>query len=87
VADLPQPGDDAALTTLSRKIAAQPGVAAVTPSSLNPEKDTAVIQVYPTSSPQSEATTQLLDRLRSDVVPPVERSSMTRPIRAWLAAS
>jgi putative drug exporter of the RND superfamily len=75
VADLPKSGDDAALATLSREIAAQPGVAAVTPSTLNPAKDTAVIQVYPTTSPQSEATTQLLDRLRSDVVPPVERST------------
>ncbi len=34
-----------------------------------------MIQVYPTSSPQSEATTELLKALRKDVIPPVARST------------
>ncbi len=31
--------------------------------------DLAIIQLYPTTSPQDEATTELVERLRSDVIP------------------
>src|SRR4029077_13974372 len=75
VAKLPSKGDDAVLVTLRREIEDQPGGASVTPPNLNPAKDVGVIQVYPTTSPQSEATTKLLERLRDDVVPPAERST------------
>ena len=43
--------------------------------SLNPAKNTGVFQVYPTTSPQSEATTELLDRIRDDVIPPIEQQT------------
>ena len=75
VAELPGKGDEAVLTDLRRRIEGQPGVASVTPPSVNPAGDTGVLIVYPTSSPQSEETTELLERLRDDVVPPVERAS------------
>ena len=70
VAELPKRGDDAVLVSLRHEIEGQPGVAAVTPPTLNPSKDVGVIQVYPATSPQSEATTKLLERLRNDIVPP-----------------
>ena len=41
-------------------------------SSSTPAKNTAVFQVYPTTSPQSVETTDLLDHIRNDVVPPIE---------------
>jgi RND superfamily putative drug exporter len=75
VASLPSKGEDAALTTLSSKLEADPGIAKVTPPVLNPAEDTGVIQAYPTTSPQSEATTDLLDKVRADVIPPIERST------------
>jgi RND superfamily putative drug exporter len=75
VAKLPSKGDDAVLVTLRGDIEGEPGVAFVTPPTLNPAKDVGVIQVYPTTSPQSEATTQLLERLREDVIPPAARSA------------
>ena len=75
VAKLPSKGEDAVLVTLRRRIEAQPGVASVTAPALNPARDVGVIQVYPTTSPQSEATTKLLERLRDDVIPPAERST------------
>jgi putative drug exporter of the RND superfamily len=75
VAKLPSKGEDAVLISLRRDIEAQPGVASVTPPTLNPAGDVGVIQVYPTTSPQSEATTKLLERLRDGVVPPAERST------------
>jgi RND superfamily putative drug exporter len=75
VAKLPNKGDDAVLVSLRREIEAESGVASVTPPTLNPAKDVGVIQVYPTTSPQSEETTKLLERLRGDVIPPAEHGS------------
>jgi RND superfamily putative drug exporter len=72
VAALPSKGDDAALIALSKELEGSQGVAETTPVMLNPAENTGVFQVYPTTSPQSEATTELLDRIRSDVIPPVE---------------
>jgi RND superfamily putative drug exporter len=70
VAELPQKGEDAVLVDLRREIGRQPDVAGVTPPTLNPAKEVGVIQVYPKTSPQSEATTSLLHRIRDDVIPP-----------------
>jgi len=58
--------------TLRAAIAATPGVVAVAPAKLNPAEDVATITVYPHSSPQAYATTQLVERLRDSVVPPLE---------------
>ena len=73
--NLPHSGDSGSLASLRDAFEKLPGVAAVTTPTLNPAGDTGVIRVFPTTSPQSEATTTLLDRLRSDVVPPIERST------------
>jgi putative drug exporter of the RND superfamily len=72
VAALPSKGNDAALVQLKEELDEEEGVAATTDVSLNPAKNTGVFQVYPTTSPQSEATTELLDRIRDDVIPPIE---------------
>jgi RND superfamily putative drug exporter len=67
------PGEDKApVETLRAAIAATPGVVAVAPAKLNPAGDVATITVYPHSSPQAYATTQLVERLRDGVVPPIE---------------
>ena len=50
----------------------------VAPAKLNPAGDVATITVYPHSSPQAYATTQLVSRLRNDVIPPIAtRTGMT----------
>jgi putative drug exporter of the RND superfamily len=72
VAALPSKGEDAALTELRKTLAKEEGVADTTPVMLNPAENTGVFQVYPTTSPQSEDTTVLLDHIRDDVIPPVE---------------
>ena len=51
------------------------GVASVVPPKLNGAKDVATITVYPDSSPQAYATTQLVHDLRDNVLPPVEKST------------
>jgi RND superfamily putative drug exporter len=45
------------------------GVASVRQPQLNDEKTVAIVFVTPTSSPQDQATDDLVDRLRNDVVP------------------
>ncbi len=93
VAKVPNPSKEAAAQGISRPaapgegkapveklrtaIAATPGVVAVAPAKLNPAGDVATITVYPHSSPQAYATTQLVERLRETVVPPlVKRTGM-----------
>ncbi|HWF32221.1 MAG TPA: MMPL family transporter [Solirubrobacteraceae bacterium] len=56
---------------LRTAIAAAPNVAAVAPAKLNPAGDVATLTVYPRSSPQAYATTQLVEHLRKKVVPAV----------------
>ncbi|HEX5990237.1 MAG TPA: MMPL family transporter [Solirubrobacterales bacterium] len=72
VAALPEKGEDAALVELRKELQGSEGVEAVTAVMLNPAENTGVFQLYPTTSPQSVETTDLLDRIRDDVIPPVE---------------
>ena len=72
VAALPGKGEDAGLTQLCKTLANEEGVAAVTPVRLNPAENTGLCNVIPTTSPQSAATTSLLDHIRHDVIPPIE---------------
>ncbi|MFL5872937.1 MAG: MMPL family transporter [Solirubrobacterales bacterium] len=74
-AELPEKGNDQVLQQLRKELKTEEGVEAVTDVSLNPNETVGVFQLYPTTSPQSEATTELLDRIRDDVIPPVEESS------------
>jgi RND superfamily putative drug exporter len=75
VGALPGKGEDEALVTLRKTLKTEEGVAKVTAIVLNPAKDTGVFQLYPTTSPQSEDTTKLLDHIRSDVLPPIEQKT------------
>jgi putative drug exporter of the RND superfamily len=75
VASLPAKGEDKALTELKKQLEGEEGVAETTAISLNPAENTGVFQVYPTTSPQSEATTDLLDHIRGSVIPPIEAST------------
>ncbi|WP_406011351.1 MMPL family transporter [Streptomyces sp. NBC_00637] len=59
--------DGAGATALAEDIEHTPGVAQV--AALPPAHGVTVIQVVPTTSPQSEQTDTLIDRLRDDVVP------------------
>jgi putative drug exporter of the RND superfamily len=63
--------DVASVEQLRTAIVATPGVASVAPAKLNPAGNVATITVYPHASPQAYATTQLVERLRDKVVPPL----------------
>jgi RND superfamily putative drug exporter len=69
----PAPGEGKPpVEQLRDAIAATPGVVAVAPAKLSPSGEVATITVYPHSSPQAYATTQLVERLRDKVVPPLQ---------------
>jgi RND superfamily putative drug exporter len=68
-AQLPRPGDAAALDGLRAAVAATPGVAMVTPPQLNPAGDTAVLTVLPATGPQDARTEDLVHRLRDETIP------------------
>ncbi|MEU5220801.1 MMPL family transporter [Streptomyces sp. NPDC020807] len=72
VAGLDGADDRVALDQLPTALAATRGVASVSPVTYNSSGDTAVLTVVPDSSPQSKATSDLVDRLRTDVIPKAE---------------
>jgi RND superfamily putative drug exporter len=74
VAQLPRPGDTASLPAIGAAVARTPDVVAVTPARISPSGRIAVFRVYPGSAPQAQATTDLVNRLRGNVLPPLKRS-------------
>ena len=72
------PRDGSGTTTLSRvqrAVAQDPDVAVVSPPQPSPRGDAAVLNVIPKSSPQDQATTDLVKRLRDTVLPGATRDS------------
>jgi RND superfamily putative drug exporter len=65
------PGRDAAqeLPGLVGRLRREPGVGFVSPPRVNGAGDAALIAVVPTTSPQDEATEELVHRLRDEVLP------------------
>jgi RND superfamily putative drug exporter len=74
---LPKANAGSALAHLNGSLRGTPDVASVAAPRLNAAGDTASIQVYPTSSPQSAQTTTLVTHLRTSVLPPLERATGT----------
>ena len=72
---VPPGGGRAAVEKLRAAIAATPGVVSVAPARINPTGEVATITVYPHSSPQAYATTQLVERLRETGVPPTRQAA------------
>jgi putative drug exporter of the RND superfamily len=75
VAQLQHPRDQAALARVGTTLQATPGVASVSAPELSPSGQTAVYQVLPRTAPQSQATTQLVNRLRDQELSPVKSAT------------
>jgi RND superfamily putative drug exporter len=69
-------GDQAAAQALGQTLAADPGIAAVTPPQVTPDGKIATVLAFPKSAPQDGATSDLVQRLRDDTLPALE--SQTR---------
>ncbi len=78
VASLPSAGDRTAVADIAAALRGSGDVASVSPAHLSPNGRTAVLLVYPVSSPQSLATTNLVEDLRKHTLPPVAQRTGTR---------
>ncbi|MEA2185802.1 MAG: putative drug exporter of the superfamily [Solirubrobacteraceae bacterium] len=73
--ELPRPGDVASAQQVAAAIAHDPDVAFVTPPQLSGDREIATIVLFPKTGPQEEETTKLLDRLREQIIPPLQRAT------------
>jgi RND superfamily putative drug exporter len=77
VASLPRANDAAALTSIASALRASGDVASVSAPRISPRGLTAVFDVYPRSTPQSLATTELVNTLRRRILPPIAADTAT----------
>ena len=68
-AELPSAGDKAAVEGLAADLRKEEGVAFVPPPRFSADGTAAIMTVVPTTSPQDEATSELVDHLRATVIP------------------
>jgi RND superfamily putative drug exporter len=73
--ELPRPGDVASAQQVAAAVAHDPDVAFVTPPQLSGDREIATIVLFPKTGPQEEETTKLLDRLREQIIPPLQRAT------------
>lgn len=79
--ELPEAGDAEALATTIVALDQTDGVAGTLPTvemvplALAPTDTVTAVQVIPDSAPQDVETTELLDRLRTETIPPVEEAT------------
>jgi RND superfamily putative drug exporter len=79
VAQLSDPAQKAQVAALRSAVARTPDVVAVTAPQLSPSGKVAVMDAYPASAPQDQATTDLVNHLRNDVLPPFTHTFSGRP--------
>jgi putative drug exporter of the RND superfamily len=68
-AELPDAQARADVQPLTTALRQDPGIAYVAPPKFNDDKTAALFTVIPTTSPQDEATSELVERLRDEVIP------------------
>jgi putative drug exporter of the RND superfamily len=71
----PDGSDKTTMTQVQQAVQKDRDVAFVSPPQPSPAGDAAVLNVIPKSSPQDERTTELVNRLRDDVLPGATRGS------------
>ncbi|MBV9915756.1 MAG: MMPL family transporter [Solirubrobacterales bacterium] len=77
---LSSPAQRLQLPAVRAAVQQTPGVAVVTAARLSPSGRVAVMNAYPTSAPQAQATTDLVKRLRTNVLPPLADRFGSRPL-------
>jgi RND superfamily putative drug exporter len=83
---LPAAGDDSVLQPLQQAISKAPDVKAALPAEVSPSKTAALIVVIPDSSPDAEATAELVSTLRDTTIPAALGSSGAEAYVGGLAA-
>ncbi|MCW2912096.1 MAG: hypothetical protein JWN52_164 [Actinomycetia bacterium] len=75
VAQTPTAADQQALSRLAQQVGQIKGVAEVVPLPMKPGATVGIVQVIPSSAPQSKATSDLIEHLRHDLVPAAEQGN------------
>jgi RND superfamily putative drug exporter len=78
------PETERQLRALGEAVAGTPGVATVPPASLSEDGEMATIFAVPTTAPQDARTSDLLDRLRQDVIP---RATADTPLKVYVGGN
>jgi RND superfamily putative drug exporter len=72
-------GQSAQVTQVRDAVAHTPGVVAVTAPRVSPSGKVAVMEAYPSTAPQAQGTTDLVHKLRDQVLPQFKGTFGTRP--------
>jgi len=80
VVQMSKPAQQPQLAAVRAAVAGTPDVAAVTAPELARSGRIAVMSAYPASAPQAQATTDLVHRLRDQVLPPFQKHLPARPL-------
>jgi RND superfamily putative drug exporter len=86
VASVPTPSDAQAFARLTATVKATPGVATAVAAPIKPGQRLGVMQVVPSTSPQDRGTTDLINTLRSQVIPRAESGTTMRVYVGGLTA-
>jgi RND superfamily putative drug exporter len=76
--ELARRGDAEAAKRVAQSVAQDPNVAVVAPPQLSPDGEAATVTLFSKTGPQDVATTDLLNRLRDERIPAVERDTGAR---------
>ena len=79
--------DPTVVDPLVDAVSADAGIASLAPATVNADAGVATLMAFPTTSPQDSATLDTIQRLRSDVLPPVLDNSPARAHIGGLTAT
>ena len=79
-------GTDPRVVNLQSALTATTGVVSLTPPQLNKKGDVVLLSAVPSTSPASDATADLVKKVRSDVLPPVDVNGMTSFVGGYTAS-
>ena len=79
-------GTDPRVVNLQNALLATKGVVSLTPPQINKKGDVVLLSAVPSTSPASDATANLVDHVRSDVLPPVDKDGMTSYVGGYTAS-
>lgn len=79
-----QPETRQQLDMLQQAVAKTPGIASVPPAAISQDGEMATIFAIPTTAPQDAKTSDLLERLRGDVIP---RATAGTPLKAYVGGN
>jgi RND superfamily putative drug exporter len=78
VAQLPAGDGGGSRARIGSALRMTPGIASISAPILSPDGRTAIYQAFPRTAPESKATTDLVNRLRDDRLPPVAHATGAR---------